>query len=217
MMQTVVARGCSCGEGAELLMGMRVAEGWLVGGVLGDRRSGRLWRLVPSPTRSARAWYRQVRRCCRKRRFAGIVGRYIRHGSIQHRTQLTTSNSPGFHVLSNHGCSGPPRRRRTFQPLPGTVCTQLVSCPFGAVGPNQTSTDVSGFRTRPPSHRRCRETAAHIFCSHQLPPLSVLTVLPVSKRGDNPWRLREVRLSTDRASESRARSRTQHAESIHLL
>jgi len=73
MMQAVVARDCSCGEVAELLMGMRVAEGLVVVGVLGDRRSGRLWRLVPSPTRSARAWYRQVRRCCRKRRFAAAT------------------------------------------------------------------------------------------------------------------------------------------------
>ena len=36
-----------------------------------------------------------------------------------------------------------------FQPLPGTVCTQLASWPAGAIGPNQTSTDRSPLTAMP--------------------------------------------------------------------
>src|SRR5271165_5418611 len=59
---------------------------------------------------------------------------------------FTCSISPGFQVLSNHGWSGPLRRRMVFQPLPGTVCTQLA-WPAGVAGPNQTSTEVSALMT----------------------------------------------------------------------
>ena len=45
------------------------------------------------------------------------------------------SISPGRQVLSNHGSSGPYSRNTTNQPLPGIVCTQLVSFPEGASGP----------------------------------------------------------------------------------
>jgi len=40
-------------------------------------------------------------------------------------------------------------RRMVFQPLPGTVCVQFALRTTGAVGPNQTSTDVSGLMTMP--------------------------------------------------------------------
>src|SRR5262245_31151890 len=63
------------------------------------------------------------------------------------RTQgyFTSSKSPGFQVLSNQGCRGAYNRSNTFQPFPGTVCTQLFSCPAGAFGPNHTVTEPSGF------------------------------------------------------------------------
>ena len=51
------------------------------------------------------------------------------------RTWFTSSISLGRQVLSNHGSSGPYRRKRVFQPLPGMVCTQLFSLPAGALGP----------------------------------------------------------------------------------
>jgi len=47
---------------------------------------------------------------------------------------FTRSKSPGFHDLSNHGSSGPYRRSRADQLLPGMVCTQLPSLPAGAAG-----------------------------------------------------------------------------------
>lgn len=43
--------------------------------------------------------------------------------------------SPGRQVWSNQGSSGPYSRRIVFQPLPGTVCSQLLSLPSGASGP----------------------------------------------------------------------------------
>lgn len=49
--------------------------------------------------------------------------------------QFTNSISPGRQVLSNQGCNGPYRRSSVFQPLPGIVCTQLLSLPTGARGP----------------------------------------------------------------------------------
>ena len=40
---------------------------------------------------------------------------------------FTSSGSPGIHVLSNQGSSGPYMRRIVFHPLPGTVWIQLFS------------------------------------------------------------------------------------------
>ena len=57
--------------------------------------------------------------------------------------------SPGRQVLANQGSSGPYRRRMVFQPVPGTVWTQLVSLPTGGLGPKNTSTVPSGFFCRP--------------------------------------------------------------------
>src|ERR1019366_5083523 len=56
-----------------------------------------------------------------------------------------SSISPGRHVLSNHGSSGPYSRRIMNQPFLGMVWIQLCSSPAGALGPKYTSTDPSAF------------------------------------------------------------------------
>src|ERR1700733_7909281 len=67
-----------------------------------------------------------------------------RYGFLRERYSAN-SKSPGFHVLSNQGSSGAYRRSSEFHPFPGMVCTQLASCPTGALGANHTVTEPSGF------------------------------------------------------------------------
>jgi len=61
----------------------------------------------------------------------GLRGRRCGNPATHYRT---CSISLGRQLLSIHGCSGPYMRRMVNQLLPGTVCSQLPSCPLGACG-----------------------------------------------------------------------------------
>ena len=77
---------------------------------------------------------------------------------------LTCSISPGPHVLSNHGSSGPLSREDQEPTFFGMVCIQLFSSPSGDFGPKSEHRDADRLSARERGRRFCGELAARRGC-----------------------------------------------------